>query len=97
MADSASVYISTYLREGTAVGIVSFSNSAYLHADMREITSSADRSVLVSALPRSAAGGTNIEVGLKECQRVKVQLIYYWQLLYAICFSEDCIILNLIQ
>ncbi|XP_067929388.1 calcium-activated chloride channel regulator 1-like isoform X2 [Watersipora subatra] len=70
MADSASVYISAYLKEGTAVGIVSFQSSAYLHADMREITSSADRSDLISALPRSAGGGTNIEVGLNECQRI---------------------------
>ncbi|XP_067929386.1 calcium-activated chloride channel regulator 1-like [Watersipora subatra] len=70
MADSASAYILTYLREGTAVGIVSFQSSAYLHADMTEITSSRDRSDLISALPRSAGGGTNIEVGLDECQRI---------------------------
>ncbi|XP_067929384.1 calcium-activated chloride channel regulator 1-like isoform X2 [Watersipora subatra] len=70
MTDSASVYILTYLREGTAVGIVSFESSAHLHADMREITSSADRSYLISALPRSAGGGTNIEIGLNECRRI---------------------------
>ncbi|XP_067930947.1 calcium-activated chloride channel regulator 1-like [Watersipora subatra] len=70
MADSASVYILTYLRNGTAVGIVSFESSADLLADMKEISSSADRSFLISALPRSASGGTNIEAGLNECQRI---------------------------
>ncbi|XP_067929460.1 calcium-activated chloride channel regulator 4A-like [Watersipora subatra] len=70
MANTVSVYIMTYLRNATAVGIVSFSDNAYLHADMTEISSTAVRSYLTSSVPRRTVGGTNIGAGLKECQRI---------------------------
>ena len=66
------IYIETYLRNDTAVGIVSFKNAATVHAPMTVITSPAVKSSLASKVPTSASGGTSIMAGLQQCQKVKI-------------------------
>ena len=71
MAESVHSYIANYLRNGTAVGIVSFSSSSRERAPMTVITSSAVRDDLVSKVPTSASGSTAIGEGLETCQTVR--------------------------
>lgn len=71
MAASARSYLLNRLRNGTAVGIVSFHYFATQHAPMTEITSSAVRDDLASKVPRSTGGATAIGRGLQTCQTVR--------------------------
>ncbi|XP_067930954.1 calcium-activated chloride channel regulator 1-like [Watersipora subatra] len=70
MSEAVQLYILSYLRNGTAVGIVSFSTFAYVEAYMTEITSDAVRENLRAAVPTEVKSSTNIERGLDECQQI---------------------------
>ena len=70
MSQSIKIYIETYARNNTALGIVAFSNYATALTQMTEITTSAVRSSLSAAVPNAANGGTNIGAGLETCQMV---------------------------
>ena len=72
MSASVQSYIANYLRDGTAVGIVSFENNPKVLATMTDITSSAVRGDLVSRVPDRAYGGTGIGRGLQTCQTVRI-------------------------
>ena len=72
MSRQVQIYIETYLRDNTAVGIVSFRDVATVHAPMTVITSSAVRESLASAVPTTADGGTSIVAGLEKCQEVRI-------------------------
>ncbi|XP_067930967.1 calcium-activated chloride channel regulator 4A-like [Watersipora subatra] len=73
MTEAVQLYIMSFLREGTAVGIVSFSYSAHLRADMAEVTSDEVKESLRAAVPTQTSGGTNIAAGIYECQRILTQ------------------------
>ena len=66
------IYIETYLRDNTAVGIVSFEDVATVLAPMTVITSPAVRGSLASKVPTTADGGTRIMAGLENCQGVRI-------------------------
>ena len=76
MSESVQSYILNYLRDGTAVGIVSFNTAATTNAPMTELTGSAVRSDLASKVPTVADGGTGIAHGLQRCQSVNIYLLY---------------------
>ncbi|XP_067930458.1 calcium-activated chloride channel regulator 4-like [Watersipora subatra] len=73
MSEAVQLYIMSYLRDGTAVGIVSFSDFAFLHADMTEVTSDEVKESLRASVPTQTIGGTNIAAGIYECQRILTQ------------------------
>lgn len=70
MASSMKLYIQTYLRNGTALGIVTFASSATTKLAMTSLSSSSARSAAVSRVPTIAKGGTGIGGGLQKCQTV---------------------------
>lgn len=65
-------YIGDYVPDGFSVGITLFTSTAYTAAAMVEVTDESVRSGLLSAVPTSASGGTNIGAGLEKCQQVIV-------------------------
>ena len=72
MAVNARYYISNYLRNGTAVGVVSFAEIPKKLAEMSAITNDETRANLEAVIPNitefsSAAG---ISDGLWMCQKV---------------------------
>ncbi|XP_067930957.1 calcium-activated chloride channel regulator 4-like [Watersipora subatra] len=73
MSEAVQLYIMSFLKDGTAVGIVSFSDFAYLHADMTEVTSNEVKEILRAAVPTQTISGTNIAAGIYECQRILTQ------------------------
>jgi len=70
MSDAVATYIHEYLRNGTAVGIVTFNSAATTLASMTVITNDQVRSNLASVLPQTASGGTSITSGLNTCIQV---------------------------
>ncbi|XP_067930951.1 calcium-activated chloride channel regulator 1-like [Watersipora subatra] len=73
MSEAVQLYILSFLRNGSAVGIVSFASYDSLHADMTEITSRSVRERLMSNVPTQAGGGTNIADGLNQCKKILQQ------------------------
>ena len=71
MSDLAQSYILNYLRDGTAVSIVSFDSISHLLAPMTEITNSGVRANLAAKIPTKTFGGTGIGEGLDLCQQVR--------------------------
>ncbi|XP_067930955.1 calcium-activated chloride channel regulator 4A-like [Watersipora subatra] len=67
MSKGVQTYILSYLRNGTAIGIVTFSSSATVHSNMTEITSDFVRERLAAVVPTVANGVTNIEAGIGQC------------------------------
>ena len=63
-------YLRNYLDTGTTVGIVKFSSSATVVAEMTTILDDTTRDYLVSTVPISAGGGTSIGAGMKKCKEV---------------------------
>ena len=72
MSRLVQIYIEAYLRDNTAVGIVSFNYVATIHAPMTVITSPAIRRNLASKVPSTADGGRSIVAGLEKCQKVRI-------------------------
>ena len=72
MSRLVQIYIEAYLRDNTAVGIVSFEDEATVLAQMTVITSPAVRGSLASKVPTTADGGTSIVAGLQKCQEVNI-------------------------
>ena len=72
MSRLVQIYIEAYLKDQTAVGIVSFQDYATVHAPMTVITSSSVRASLASKVPSTADGGTSIIAGLHKCQEVRI-------------------------
>ena len=72
MSRQVQIYIEAYLKDQTAVGIVSFQDYATVHAPMTVITSSSVRASLASKVPTIADGGTSIIAGLQKCQEVRI-------------------------
>ena len=70
MRNAVSNFILNHIPEHSVVGINQFDSSAYQLSPMTEITSDTDRSALVSNLPFSASGGTDIDDGLLLCKQV---------------------------
>ena len=70
MSEVVQSYILNYLRDGTAVGIVSFDDAPYLHSGMLALTGSHIRKALASRVPTTTGGGTGIGAGLQLCQQV---------------------------
>ena len=75
MSQSVKIYIEAFLRNKTAVGIVSFNSAATLHAPMTVLTNSAARKRLSAKVPASSSGGTSISAGLNECHKVRIILL----------------------
>ncbi|XP_067930944.1 calcium-activated chloride channel regulator 1-like [Watersipora subatra] len=73
MYEAVQLYILNTLRNGTAVGIVSFYDSVTLNADMTEITSDTVRESLKASVPIVTLDGTNVAAGINECQRILTQ------------------------
>ena len=70
MSQTVKDFISTYITNGTAVGIVEFDSRAYERAPIRVIKSEVDRNNLIASVPTSAGGGTNIGAGINKCREV---------------------------
>ena len=76
MSEVVQSYILNYLRDGTAVGIVSFDGTANLLSGMLGLTSPYIRQSLASRVPTTANGGTGIGAGLQLCQQVRSRPLY---------------------
>ena len=72
MSHLVQIYIEAYLKNQTAVGIVSFQSYATVLAPMTVIDSPAVRGSLASKVPTTADGGTRIMAGLEKCQGVRI-------------------------
>lgn len=72
MASAVKSYITNYLRNNTAVGIVSFSSKGTKLAPMTLITGSEVRDYLNKKVPTTAGGYTAIGAGLQLCQTVSL-------------------------
>ena len=70
LSQTVSAFISQYVPEGGAVGIVQFDSSASVLAKITEIITDQDRQNLLDAVPINADGGTNIGSGLSTCHMV---------------------------
>ena len=75
MSQSVKIYIEAFLRNQTAVGIVSFNSTATLHAPMTALTNSTVRKKLSTKVPASSSGGTSISAGLNKCHKVRIILL----------------------
>ena len=80
MAEAVKSYILNYLRDGTAVGIVSFNAGSQLLANMTDITSTAVRDELASKVPTTTALKTAIADGLQTCQQVSKHSVIFYQM-----------------
>ncbi|XP_067930953.1 calcium-activated chloride channel regulator 1-like [Watersipora subatra] len=70
MSQAVKLYLMTYIRDGSAVGIVSFNDTAMIDANMTLITSQSEREGLISKVPTRADGDTNIAAGISTCQKI---------------------------
>ncbi|XP_067930952.1 calcium-activated chloride channel regulator 4-like [Watersipora subatra] len=70
MSEAVQLYIMSYMRNGSAVGIVSFNNTEILNADITELTSESVRASLITKVPTTARGRTNIGAGLTKCHQI---------------------------
>jgi len=70
MGSAVANYLRNYLEEGSAVGIVSFSSSTTLLADMTTIVAESTRTTLISVVPTTVGGGTSIGAGMLRCGEV---------------------------
>ena len=86
MSHLVQIYIEAYLKEQTAVGIVSFQSYATVLAPMTVIASSAERGSLASKVPTIADGGTSIIAGLEQCQGVRIKYLLYF---YLVSLNDD--------
>ena len=78
MSQTVKDFISTYISNGTAVGIVQFNSRAYESAPIRVITSENDRNNLIASVPTYADGGTYIGSGISKCREVcKLFILYF--------------------
>ena len=77
MAEAVKSYILNYLRDGTAVGIVSFNAGSQLLANMTDITSTTVRDELASKVPTTTALKTAIADGLQTCQQVSKHFSFF--------------------
>lgn len=72
MSSAVSSFILNHIPGGSVVGITQFDSTATQLSPMTQITGDADRNTLVSNLPSSANGGTDIDDGLALCKQVSV-------------------------
>ena len=70
LSQTVTAFISQYVPEGGAVGIVQFDSFASVLAKITEIITDEDRQNLLDAVPTIADGGTNIGRGLDTCHMV---------------------------
>lgn len=74
LARAARAFITTYLQNGSAVGIVHFNTDAVTAAEVMQVNSQADKDVLLAAVPTQVTGSTSIGDGLLECQQVSLDV-----------------------
>ena len=70
MGSAVANYLRNYLEDGSAVGIVKFSSSTTLLADMTTIVDEGTRTTLISVVPTTVGGGTSIGAGMLRCGEV---------------------------
>ena len=70
MGSAVANYLRNYLEDGSAVGIVKFSSSTTLLADMTTIVDEGTRTTLISVVPTTVGGGTRIGAGMLRCGEV---------------------------
>jgi len=75
MGSAVANYIRNYLEDGSVVGIVSFSSSATVLADMTKIVDETTRDELISRLPTQPGGGTSIAAGMLKCGEVRFYVV----------------------
>ncbi|KAJ1171272.1 hypothetical protein NDU88_003137 [Pleurodeles waltl] len=63
---AAELFLLQIIETGSFVGIVTFESSAYIKSNLRQIVNDNARKTLVSYLPKTASGGTNICAGLRK-------------------------------
>ena len=73
MGSAIASYLRNYLEDGSAVGIVKFSSTATVLADMTTIVDESTRTTLISVVPTTAGGGTSIGAGIPRCGEVRQQ------------------------
>lgn len=74
MGSASANYIRNYLEDGTAVGVVKFSSTATVLADMTVIGNETTRDDLVNVIPTSVGGGTGIGAGMLQCGEVRIYI-----------------------
>ncbi|KAJ1171270.1 hypothetical protein NDU88_003135, partial [Pleurodeles waltl] len=66
LQQASELFLLQIIEEGSKVGIVSFASSAYITSELRQIMNDNVRKTLVSYLPKTASGGTNICAGIRK-------------------------------
>ena len=84
MGSAVANYLRNYLEDGSAVGIVKFSSSTTLLADMTTIVDEGTRTTLISVVPTTVGGGTSIGAGMLRCGEVS-------QLASRLCLGLFCV------
>ena len=75
MGSASANYIRNYLEDGTAVGVVKFSSTATVLADMTVIVNETTRDTLVNVVPTTVGGGTGIGAGMLKCGEVSYRFL----------------------